>query len=355
MKIAFDFFKKVEKERWSGEVDITSSQGHACLLIKDGQLIWAHRPLDRAIERLEKVEWMHLPPSEVLTSIRSFETLVKEVIAANPDQYARVVKYLKLERLEIFFRIFFWSNVELNPRTFSVEGPDPVEFGFYTPKRFETLINEAQKRLHEWPVIQEKMGSSKRVFVSQVDLPKKDSSHIDVIDQSLMQFDESKARPHHLPFSGEEIDLLRSCDGRNTVEDLIRKFPEGEFLILRRLLELWRKGAIAPKDAEELVAPRQSNAMHFSARHLFGFVWAVALTSAFLTLHFWITPPDMPLKAVPVNVIQAIEIFRELNGHYPLSLLEIQNLRPLSSQETEALVYTLEHPEVYEIKVKPSL
>lgn len=358
MKAAFEFFKKVEKERWSGEVDVTSSQGHATFLIKNGHLLWAHRPLDRAIERMEKIEWLNLPPSAILSDLKTWESLVKLLISLNSGHYAKLVRYLKTDRLEIFFRIFFWSNVELHPRGFEVEGPDPIEFGFYTPKRLDSLIVEAQRRLQEWPMIQEKMGSSKRVFLARIEIPESETSNADIVDQSLRQF-ESKPRTvggSMLPFSTEAIQLIRECTGRNTVEDLIRKSTEGEFLTLRRLLELWKKGAISPKDSEEVVSPHQPQAVRISLKSFASFLGAVAVTLGCLFAYRWCTPLTPSPKAVPLEVTQAIEIYEEMNGHYPLSLLELKELRlvhpAIASKQSVDFDYRLEHSQAYDLKTK---
>jgi hypothetical protein len=354
MKAAFDFFNRLVVEKWSGEIDVTSSQGHATLLIKEGSLIWAHRPLDRAIERIEKLHWIKLPPSEVLGSIRSWEGIVKEILRLNSDQYPRLTKYLKTDRLELFFRIFFWTNVELNPRTFSFDGPDPVEFGFYSPKRLDILIKEAQHRLKEWPTIQDKMGSSKRVFISRVDIPESQLEELDIVDQSLMQFEGRKTHASAIskfPFSEEEMELLRDCNGRNTVEDLIRKSADGEFLTLRRLLALWKKSAIAPKDAVEL-SSRKTKFFRFSIVEMGALLWTMAMTLGLLWAYSWCAPQKPIPQSIPASVSQAIEIFHELNGHYPLSLLEIHDIRPLKPEEIQSFVYTLHHPQAYELKLK---
>lgn len=356
MSVLFEFFERLDREKWSGEVHITSSQGHAYLLFKEGQLIWSHRPLDRAIERMRKIEWLHLPPEEILASTKSWESLVRDLISTNQDQYSRLIRFFKTERVEIFFRVFFWSNVELIPRTFEVTLPDPVTFGFYRPRKLSLLLEEAKHRLKEWPVIQERMGSSKRVFVSSITLPELDARQIDEIDRALMNADEGaspQAALKGLPYSPEEIELLRLCDGTANVQEIIKASLDGEYLVLRRLMNLWNKGAIRPKDEEHSeqrhIAPVTST---LSNHRWYDSIW-VALWIAVLSLTLSILQGLSPsVVVVPTSLTQAIEVFRFKHGHYPLSLEELAAEPSLRELPIQAFHYALLRSDEYEITLK---
>lgn len=352
MSVLFEFFEKIDRDKWSGEVHVTSSQGHAYLLFKGGSLVWAHRPLDRAIERFQKIEWLKLPPLEILNNLRSWEALVRDLLNANHEQYGRLVRFLKTDRLEIFFRVFFWSNIELLPRGFDVQLPDPVQFGFYTQKRMAPLLEEARKRLREWPTIQDRMGNSKRVFVSTVEIPELSDRQLDAVDRALLKLDDDgmgsqDASLQSLPYSLEEIEILKLCNGSMNVQEIIKQSLEGEFLVLRRMMHLWAKGALRPKD--EQVLERKEQAFSTGARDWMYGVWVVFWVLALSMILSILEGISPPVGLVPTSLTQAIEVFRVKRGHYPLSLEELSNEPALSGIPTDAYVYTLVQSDEYKI------
>ncbi len=186
MSSLLEVLKQFESEKWSGEITVTSSQGNCELLIYQGALLWAHRPLDRAIERISKFNWIQLPPEASLRGVRTWEDFVRLLLHSNHDSYQQLVRFLKTDRFEIFFRMFFWSNVEMTPRPFAVSPPDQAELGFYAPRGLNTLLKEARRRIDEWPKIQKQIGSSKRIFVCTVEIPAENNAPLDAIDEAFI-------------------------------------------------------------------------------------------------------------------------------------------------------------------------
>lgn len=354
MSSAFDFFSKLETEKWSGEVYVTSSQGNATLLLKEGQLIWAHRPLDRAFERLSKIEWIKLPPEMILKNIKTWEELVRMVLHSNPDRYSDVTHMLRTERLELFFRIFFWSNVEFVPRQFKVDLPDPVELGFYRPRSLAPLLKEATRRVQEWPEMQAQIGSSKRIFVCLTDLPASDSRVRDALDQVLAETQISSASPS--AYSPEEIEILRLCDGTNSVQDIVRVSLDGEFLTLRRMVKLWEKGAIAPKDEPSATIRRKASSEPFQISDL-GRVAASLLLASVIAFCAdaaktqW--APESQLSSIDsIPLQQALELYRHNAHRYPLSLNDLKAEFPFTDVYIGAYDYRLIHPTEYRLMLK---
>ncbi len=358
MKVLIDFFSKLEKESWSGEVDVTSSQGHATIVIKEGQFLMAHRPLDRIIERFEKIPWMKMPPRERLQHFKSWEGLLSEVIASNQESYLRMIQHVKLDRLELFYRIFFWTNVEMTPRAYDVQMPDPTTYGFLSLKRISNLLKEAKRRLEEWPKIQEKIGSSRRIFISQVQLPPQSLKEMDEIDRSIEEFKDkttSGLSLRSLPYTLEQMEILKLCDGRNSVQDIIRASVDGEFLTLRRMVDLWRSGAIRPKDDEIADTAFKVSWPMFRFRD---FIWAtsiagIAFSLALLTKNSVPQTVDRPHAWEVTQMHQALNLYRKSHGSYPLSLTEVAKSKVVTSpMRWDVFRYALIQPQIYELREK---
>jgi len=346
----FDLLTKLEKEQWSGEIAITSSQGNATILLREGQFIWAHRPLDRAIERLSKFSWLKLPPETVLRNCKTWEDFVRMLLHSNPDSYSQLVRFLKTDRLELFFRLFFWSNVELGQRPFAVALPDPVELNFYSTRKLSTLLKEANRRLHEWPQIQESIGSSKRIFICQIDLPPENDIPRDAIDQAFLEKEDTISAV--LPFTLEEIELLRLCDGTRTIQDLVKESMDGEFLTLRRLLNLWEKNAVTPKDDQNFKSSRVSKPNPLKLMD----IGMLCVLSPFLGLVFYgMMMLDQewgraPVSSVPVQI--ELEAFKSRHGRYPLTLSELKDGSLPVDDVMNRFDYKLLHPLQYQLVVK---
>ncbi len=346
-----ELLQKLETECWSGEVSVSAAEGNAAILLREGQFIWSHRPLHRMIERLSKVEWIKLPPEEVLKNCRNWEDLVRMILHANPESHARIVRLLKTERLELFFRLFFWSNMELTPRKFHVDLPDPAELGFYSPRKISTLLKEAQKRMEEFPQMQKALGSSKRIFVPLIEVPSIDMSNPDAIDQAFL--DQKDDISEVLPYSPEEIELLRLCDGTHSVQDIVRLSLDGEFLILRRLMNLWEKGAVAPKDDAKPIKNRSTQVRDsFGAQELFltaglGIILCLIFGASkqIDTSHLRRSPSFAPLA-------WSLERYRSSQGRYPLTLSEMNQVFGFQDAYLDQFDYRLPHPEAYELMIK---
>ncbi len=321
------------------------------IAIQEGHFLWAHRPLARAAERLERIPWISMPPPGVVSTTKTWEELVRRVIALNSDHYRQLVQHLKTDRLELFFRTFFWTNVELTPRPYEMELPDPVALGFYTPKKLESLLAEARKRVEEWPKIQARIGSGKRIFLSHVNLSGILTKKPDVIDQALEVFEEVDGRSSsspHLPFSAEEIEIIHGCDGQNTVQDLVRQSLDGEFLTLRRLIHLWDKGTIYPKDEDLNATTLPQLSTRGTWKDCLGALGILVMVLGLLySLHF-LKPVGFDLPDSHYLRLQ-LNLYRAKNNQYPLSLLDLVNRKIISPDIAAQWNYRLIHPERYEL------
>lgn len=331
MNSLYDFFTKVEHSRWSGEVQVMASEGKATVIIQEGQFLYAYRPFDRALERLQKWEDFNTPPEEVLESCRSWEDFVKAINLANSKNLDTLVKHLKTERLELFFRIFFWSNIELLPNSADIKLENSPELSFYTPKRLSNLLQEAQTREEEWPRIQERIKSSKRVFMSTIPLSEtsETGSSRDPIDEALAGA-ELEDPPN---YSLEEMEIIRLCNGRNRIQDIVHQSIDGEFLVLRRIIDLWDRGVILPKD-EEASVKHTTDQRPALSRHDFKVAFlSLLFLGAIYAFYATQSPPTPTQQAGIYELNEALEVYWAENARYPATLGELESLGTLSSFE----------------------
>ena len=352
MKDLIALLTKMETEKWSGEIEVNSTEGSAFVVLHEGMFLWAHRSIDRSIERFSKITWIDMPPHDVLKLCKTWEELVQALIRSNQQSYHRLVRFLKTERLEIFFRIFFWSNIEIVPRAYVFELPDQVEFGFYTKRKISTQIKEAQRRIQEWPTFQNLIGSSRRIFIRQIELPQSEPSAKDAIDKALSDDENSQIQIGAQTFSPEEIEIIRACDGTNNVQDLIRKCGVGEFLTIRRIIALWERQIIGPKDEE--------SSQHRRIKTHNQWTWKSALSALLLIISgTGLSLAGSQLRerasrsyASPVALQQSLEIFRKREGRYPLNLQELSVDTSLDNLYLKQFQYKLLHPLHYELMVR---
>lgn len=361
MSTMFQFYERLEKENWSGEVEVTSSQGNAIILIREGKLLYAHRPLQRAIERFEAIHWIQLPPPEALGGTKTWEEFIVRLTKVNQDKYQRLSRYLKTDRLELFFRTFFWENIELFPRPYEVPPLDPLHFSFYTPRNLSKLIKESQHRIAEWPLIQKKVGSSKRVFITLISLPSttptEKPAEVDAVDEALIDFGgefPDNFEESRLPYPPEQIELIKLCDGRNTVEDVIRLSQDGEYLTLRRLIDLWENGVIYPRDLQDQVFNKKTPQL-FKWSQIPNLIFLSGVMGLLFAGFSYLSPPPSGSAVVSQSVVQSIEIYRHQNGRYPITLLELVKEGRITPQSFQQHDYKLVNPFEYELRIKSIL
>lgn len=356
MKVLFEVFEKLAKDKWSGEVQVSSSQGNAFVVLRKGEFVYAYRPFDRSIERFQKIDWIDIPAEARIEKSKTWEDVIRILLLANETRRERLIQYLKTERFELFFRIFFWTNVELFPRNFDVDDETP-ELSFYTPKSMIKLLSEARMRLEEWPKIQKRISSSKRIFVSRLAVGKQTGTHKkpDVIDQALLDFDPKLENADALSlFSEGDQQILSLCDGRHSVQDIVRQSADGEYLVLRRLIELWDKDLIAPKELADDAGlhfyskPRKMSPWRESFQI---FVLMLGLAALFSSFHPWsATRHWNDAQLSPLR--SALEVYRAREGVYPSRLQSLADEAWIQSRFWDEVEYELISPRAYFLRLR---
>ncbi len=345
-----EFFLKLEKQEWSGEVQVTASEGNAFILLEHGRFAYAHRPIDRAAERLSKLDWIKLPPENVLNSCRNWDEFIKHLMTQNVGVADRLRSFLKTDRLELFFRIFFWSNVELTARPAEMDVAGNPNLSFYSKRDLHKLVNEAQTRVKEWPVIQKKIGSSRRVFVSRIPVsdPRRRSENVDAIDSALLHFEGTSQVSGPQSFSDEQILLLSLCNGSNSVQEIVKNSPDGEFLTLRRLIDLWEKGLIAPKEDEGTLQVPELRLLPAWSDWKAALLATLILGLVCLLLKVALLPQASPHTSEALA--RGLELYRASQGRYPVSLNELAASGLIHGIEVQKYEYRLLNLNEYSLR-----
>jgi hypothetical protein len=155
-----------------------------------------------------------------------------------------------------------------------------------------------------------------------------------------------------LPYSPEEIELLRLCDGTTNVQEMIRKSLDGEYLVLRRLMNLWTKGAIRPKDEERLEKEEGVHRLSLGGLDWLNGIWVIIWVAALGIILSVLEGLSPPVMIVPTTLTQAVEVFRHKQGHYPLSLEELASEPALHGLPIRQYDYTLVRSDEYRITIK---
>ena len=354
MNTLLNYFQELANKNWSGEIDVMASQGNATILMRDGEFILAYRPIGRSFEKFQKIEWLKTPPQNELEKLDNWMVFIEVLLEGNEDKSIQLANFLKIDRMELFYRMFLWSNIEIASREFKVGPLGSTKLSFYTPKNLNSMLDEAKRRLDNWPQFQERLDSSNRIFVSKINFGPKLVQELESMDtESFRSEDSTEFEGRHpiptLPYTLEEIELLRECDGRNTVQDLIRRSEHGEYQTIKRLISLWNKKAISPKDEEDAYAESTPLAAKLSVKDVGILIFMIMLISSFFVLTDILNPHSAAHHRAAVTVTRGLESFRTSEGTYPLTLNVLVRRGLISKIDITNLEYSLIHASRYKL------
>lgn len=350
MKKVFYFFEELAEQKWSGLVEARASEGLAYICLRKGRFLYAYRPLDRSVERLEKLSSIKLPPLNAISPHEDWIDFIEVCLKLNPDQTQRLMRYFEIDRFEVFFRIFFWTNLELVPQTQVSNELEASKVSYFHPAKIDSLLKEAQHRDQEWQSIQKRIESSKRIFILSPKTSNEQFATPDIIDVAL------QSKPNETSFSPEEEmerGILRLCNGKNSVEDMIRSSYQGEFLVLRQLIELWDRGLIEPLDKRTRSVEASFRPTKY-LRDTLIVLSALIVVGAMLNLFLFFNPVHRKAHVeVPNELSQTLELYRAEFGRYPTQLRELSEAKHFFLPGGQSWPYRWESPTQYRWRVKP--
>ncbi|MHC4778862.1 MAG: DUF4388 domain-containing protein, partial [Planctomycetota bacterium] len=155
------------------------------------------------------------------------EILVEEGLVTEAD----IIEAIREKIKEELFDIFLWDNATFTftKNYFPEEFIDPKSKATKLELDTTRILMTAINRIEEWGRIEEKLKTTKAVFV----LPEDSSPPLD-------------------SFTRKEKTILSLIDGRNNLEDVINKSGAGRFKTCQILYQFFEKGWAVPLNLEQL-------------------------------------------------------------------------------------------------------
>ncbi len=208
--------------RKTGTLTVESRNGTARLCFKDGKLIFA--ALDRQDGRLADVliRAGKLQPEQLkafdLSRLQDDKVLGLKLIEAGYVTQQDILNSLRAQMLDVVYRLFSW-----NEGAFRFE-PDlqPLQNRIPVPMDLENIIMEGARRMREIERLKEELPD--------LDVPVRLTSRPEAIRK--------------VQLSAEEWRVISQVNGRNTIEQIMRRLNMDEIQIRRIIYGLLQAGLI---------------------------------------------------------------------------------------------------------------
>lgn len=208
--------------RKTGTLTVESRNGTARLCFKDGKLIYA--ALDRQDGRLADVliRAGKIRPEQLkafdLTHLQDDKVLGLKLIEAGYVTQQDILNSLRAQMLDVVYRLFSWNEgvFRFEPDLQALQNRIPV------PMDLENIIMEGARRLREVERLKEELPD--------LDIPVRLTSRPEAIRK--------------VQLSTEEWRVISQVNGRNTIEQIMRRLNMDEIQIRRIIYGLLQAGLI---------------------------------------------------------------------------------------------------------------
>jgi hypothetical protein len=148
---------------------------------------------------------------------------------------------LEKQILQIIFRVFRWQNGDYH---FSQETSVDYDAELVAPMSAESILMEGARMLDEWPIIEKRIPHRGIVFTPTQAAKKVDvAPEEDLLDEIELDL---------------EADILALADGVNTVDDIVRRSPHGEFETCKALYALLTRSLLRHATRDEISRAAQT-------------------------------------------------------------------------------------------------
>jgi hypothetical protein len=167
---------------------------------------------------------------------------------------------LEKQILQIIFRVFRWQNGDYH---FSQETSVDYDAELVTPMSAESILMEGARMLDEWPIIEKRIPHRGIIFTPTQGAKKVEvAPEEDLLDEIELDVDVIEAAPltgsGRLRISPLEADILALADGVNTVDDIVRRSPHGEFETCKALYALLTRSLLRQATRDEISRAAQT-------------------------------------------------------------------------------------------------
>lgn len=261
-----DIFQLIGLQRKTGVLTLRSPEDVVTISFLDGRVVGADSLNKRIEDRLGQVllKTRAVSPTELDAALRTqmetLERLGHILLRHSIISKDALRKALEKQILQIIFRVFRWQNGDYH---FSQETSVDYDAELVAPMSAESILMEGARMLDEWPIIEKRIPHRGIVFVSTPAARKVEVSADDELNEEVdLDLLGADAPPptgsDRLRISATEADTLALVDGINTVDDIVRNSPHGEFDTCKALYTLASRGLLRPATRDEVSRAAQA-------------------------------------------------------------------------------------------------
>ncbi|HPW54891.1 MAG: DUF4388 domain-containing protein [Thermoanaerobaculaceae bacterium] len=350
-----DIFQLIGLQRKTGVLTLRSSEDVVTISFLEGRVVGADSLNKRLEDRLGQVLLKTGGVSQteleaaLRTQMETLERLGHILLRHSIISREELRKALEKQILQIIFRVFRWQNGDYH---FSQETSVDYDAELVAPMGAESILMEGARMLDEWPIIEKRIPHRGIVFVSTPAAKKVEvAPDEEMLEEADLDLVATEMAPptgsDRLRISATEADVLALVDGLNTVDDIVRRSPHGDFETCKALYALLTRALVRPATRDEIsrAALAQSTALAVSASETPRMPWLLVALLPLLVLSFVVArrnplnpvfgPSDklMPRFATTVSwarmfgLWQIVQGRAALVGAYPDTLAELVHER----------------------------
>lgn len=255
-----DIFQLIGLQRKTGVLTLRSPEDVVTISFLDGRVVGADSLNKRLEDRLGQVllKTRAVSPTELEAALRTqMETLERlgHILMRHAIISKEALrKALEKQILQIIFRVFRWQNGDYH---FSQETSVDYDAELVAPMSAESILMEGARMLDEWPIIEKRIPHRGIVFVTTPAARKVEvSDDDDLLEEVELDLVTAETPPltgsDRLRISATEADILALVDGINTVDDIVRSSPHGEFDTCKALYALASRALLRPATRDEV-------------------------------------------------------------------------------------------------------
>ena len=238
-----DIFQTLAMNRQEGTLSITSAEGHTEIFFnKEGVRLLAspdqkHIRLGELLLKMKKLTPVELDMALARQKMTG-ELLGQALIDMNVVTAEDINECVRRQIEEDIYEIFSWKKAlfEFMPGEPKSEFFDPAKMGNPIAFNANSVIMEAARRIDEWVLIHINVPSTSAIYMIR---------------------DPQAAIPDisNVGFSGDDIlQIVRTVDGRSTVDDIIDQSPLSKFDACKIVAALVESGYLGKLDLKETVS-----------------------------------------------------------------------------------------------------
>ncbi len=359
-----DIFQLIGLQRKTGVLTLRGAEDVVTVSFLEGKVVGADSLNKRLEDRLGQVllKTGTVTKAELdaalKTQMETLERLGHILLEKTVISKEELRQAAEQQILQIIYRVFRWQDGEYH---FSQETSVDYDVELVSPMSAESILMEGARMLDEWPIIEKRIPHRGLVFVAtKVAHEAEVTLETDSEDLEPLEAERAKVHfPAHTPgrvrINPIERDILVLVDGVNTVDDVIRKSPHGEFDTCKALYTLLTRSLIRQATRDEVAeASQRAEAPVAAAPTWYGqFPWLAILLVPMVALTIFLAPRNpanallgpgpklLPRFTTAVSWARMYGIWHTLQGRallvgsFPDNLAELGRERLLASDRLQ--------------------